>query len=73
VSATWYYRFIVNPTNTIKVIYIVFLGLIFIAILLMLLKDYQKHQSKHLIRGISLLIIIIVLFYIISTNSPSLF
>lgn len=71
--STWYARFIVSPTSTIRLIYIIIFGLTLVAILLMLSKAYQKHHTKHLIMGIILLIIITVLLYIISTNNTQIF
>lgn len=66
--STWYIRFLVSPTNTIRIIYIVLLGLILTATCLVLFKEYKKHQLKHLFLGILLVVIILVLLYIISTN-----
>ncbi len=66
--STWYTRFLVSPTNTIRVIYIILLGLILTATCLVLFKEYKKHQLKHLFLGILLIVIIAVLLYIISSN-----
>lgn len=66
--STWYTRFLVSPTNTIRIIYIVLLGLILTAVSLVLFKEYKKHQLKHLFLGILLIAIIAVLLYVVSTN-----
>lgn len=70
--STWYDRFIVNPTNTIKYIYLTILGAILIATVLMLTKEYRQHHKKHLVMGIALALIIIVLLCILSTNNNPL-
>lgn len=66
--STWYMRFIVNPTNTIKTIYSIILGFILVAMLLMLSKEYQRHHTKHLIMGTTLVVLIGVSLY--SVNYP---
>lgn len=66
--STWYTRFLVSPTNTIRIIYIVLLGLILTAVCLVLFKEYKKHQLKHLFLGILLIVIIAVLLYVVSTS-----
>lgn len=64
--STWYERFIISPTKTIKTIYFVILGLILLSMILMLSKEYQKHHTKHLILGIILIVIILALTFIIN-------
>jgi len=64
--STWYERFIISPTKTIKTIYFVILGLILLSMILMLSKEYQKHHTKHLILGILLIVIILALIFIIN-------
>lgn len=71
--STWYERLIVNPVNVIRYVYLAILGLVFIAILLMLKKEYQKHHKKHLAMGLALMLVMIVLIYSLSINSASLF
>ncbi len=71
--STWYARFIISPTKTIKIIYLTILSLILLATILMLSREYQKHHTKHLIMSIFLIIIIGFLFYIISTNNTQIF
>ena len=70
--STWYERFIVSPTNTIVYIYITILGLVLIATILMLKKEYQEHHKKHLIFGFVLIFLIIILICVISANNLSL-
>lgn len=70
--STWYYRFIVSPTNTIRIIYLSLLSLLLVAVLLVLSREYQKHQIKHLFLGIFLIVIITILLYIISTNNTQI-
>jgi len=69
--STWYDRFIVNPTNTIKYIYITILGLIIIAISLMLTKEYQEHHKKHIAMGFALMFVVIVLLCFVSTSTDA--
>lgn len=71
--STWYARFVVSPTNTIRIIYTIIFGFILVAVLLMLSKEYHKHHTKHLVMGIFLMFIISSLLYIISTNSTQIF
>lgn len=54
----WYMRLIVNPTDTIKIIYYILLGIITVAMMLMLFKQSQKHHTEHLIMGTMLLALI---------------
>lgn len=61
IFSTWYMRFVVNPTHTIKIIYYVILGFVILAIILMLSKEYQKHHIKHLTMGVSLIVFIGIL------------
>lgn len=70
--STWCNRFIVSPTKTIRLAYIIILSLILLSILLMLSKEYKKHHTKHLLMGIILMIVISVLLYIISTNNTQI-
>jgi len=69
--STWYDRFIVNPTNTIKYIYVTILGLIIIAISLMLTKEYQEHHKKHITMGFALMFVVIVLLCFVSTSTDA--
>lgn len=61
--STWYNRFMVNPTNTIKIIYTIIFGFVFVSILLVLSKEHKNHHTKHVIMGIILLTIIAALLY----------
>jgi len=61
--STWYMRLIVSPTNTIKTIYTIILGLIATAMTLMFTKEYQKHHFKHLIMGAILIVLIVTSLY----------
>lgn len=70
--STWYYRFIVSPTNIIRIIYIVLLSLVFISVILVLMREYRKHQRKHLFFGIFLIVVIGTLLYVISTNNTQM-
>ena len=71
--STWYARFIVNPTNVIRIIYSIIFGLVLIAVLLMLSKEYQKHHTKHLIMAMVLMFVITSLLFALSTSSPQIF
>lgn len=71
--STWYTRFIIGPTKTIKIIYLTILSLLLLSTVLMLTKEYQKHHTKHLIMSIFLMAIIVFLLYIISTNNTQIF
>lgn len=64
--SVWYMRFIVNPTNTIKIIYYILLGIITVAMMLMLSKKYQKHHTKHLIMGAMLIALVGISLYFIN-------
>ncbi|MEK9182525.1 MAG: CAP domain-containing protein, partial [Patescibacteria group bacterium] len=66
--STWYARLIVSPTNAIKTVYSVILGLIFMAMMLMVSKEYQRHHTKHLVMGMMLMALIGVSLYFL--NSP---
>ena len=68
--SAWYMRLAVNPTNAIKSIYITILGLVFVAMTLMLLQEYQKHHLKHLMMGGLLMALTGVFLYFV--NSPVL-
>ncbi len=56
--STWYARLIINPTNTIKMIYNILLTIILAAMTLMLSKEYQRHHLKHLMMGLMLVFLI---------------
>jgi hypothetical protein len=64
--STWYERFIVNPTNTIRIIYTIILIFILVSVLLVLSKEYRKHHLKHLIIGTLVMVLVLSLIYIIS-------
>ena len=66
--STWYTRLIVSPTNAIKTIYSTILGLILMAMMLMVSKEYQRHHTKHLVMGLMLMALIGVSLYFL--NSP---
>ncbi len=63
--STWYMRFAMSPTNTIKGIYELIFGLVLLSSMLVLKNEYKKHHTKHLAMGLMLVTLTIVLFYIL--------
>ena len=67
--SAWYQRLIVNPTNTVKSIYILIIAALLASMSLMLFKEYEKHHLKHFSMGISLVVVVTFLWYFISPGS----
>jgi len=65
----WYNRFLIYPTNTIRLIYFVLLILLLLSMFMVLIKEYKKHHTRHLILGLVLVIILFVLLYSISAKT----
>ena len=66
--STWYMRLVVNPTNAIKTAYGILLILVFLAMSMLLSVEYQRHHTRHLVMGLTLVAIIGVSLYFL--NSP---
>ncbi len=57
--STWYQRFVSSPQKTLEYSYIALSGLILITILLMTMKEIQRHHLKHIAYGVLLLFLMI--------------
>jgi len=64
--STCWERFVVSPTQTIRIIYTIIFGLVLLSMIFVLFKEYKKHHAKHLLLGIILIILIVVLSYLVS-------
>ncbi len=62
-QSTWYERFIFNPTETVRNIYLLLVGLILTAVVLLVGKEYQKHHRKHFIMGLMLIAVLTFFSY----------
>ena len=64
-QSTWYERFIFNPTETVRSIYLLLVGLILTAVVLLVGKEYQKHHRKHFAMGLGLVAVLTFLSYML--------